>query len=358
MTRERFGGILDVFPTMADDSDPLTVGADAATSHGMASLKSGDVSKEAVKGMVVAGASAAGGAACAALGAPELAPLCATIAGKIAGPFMSWAGDVFGNMFGGPDPYPWGVAFDMTSRLLPVVQGLQQEGFVALGYVYTKLRDGFALSNLPGPYDPFAVLRFLGVPLVPTNKVHRYIDGYPTPNNNRVGPFWNYVVKKADGTYPRASEGEVIRSYRWGYDWMPPEWENAFIEIERVTNSGGTAAQVATLSRLLLADMVAWRKTLGGATMLALGELGAAAAAAEVTRQIAALKLLQHEQADQATLIALAEAIAFRRESLRAIGRGVTDGVSFLRFPPPMSAADQLRALQHAGFTSAAQLSA
>lgn len=297
-------------------------------------------------------------AACSALGAPELAPLCASIAGKIGGALADAFGQVFGDIFGGPDPFPWGHGFGVLVELNPVVLEVQHANFALLGLAASKLSDAFAAAGLPGTYDPLGVLRFLGLELVPT-RVH----DEPTATGGIVhGPVWSYMARDSSGAFVQTGAGIV--NYRWRYPSTPPDWYyGPFADLEtaeRVQHLDWT--EVKRRGEALIASMLAWRQQLIGATLIAVGQLGASAAAAEAQRQIEALRDVgvRNAQAraltDLAALLELARRIAERKATLEAYARGVTAGVTFLRIPKPLSPAEALRALARAGVTSAAQL--
>jgi len=342
----------------------VDAGVSAGTQSALASARAGDFSSDAVKKAIETGASVAAAGACTALGAPELAPLCAGVAGKIVGPIAGAVADLFERSFGGPTPAE--IGFSKIYHLAPVVQREVIDNFVSLGQAAMQITAARAAAGLP-PVDPWDVLRYLGADLVPTDTRHPYYD--PATDKIRIGPFWNYVEALPGGGYPEPSD-PAYRTliYQWGNPWQPPDFMGyQTSDVDPATGHFRIVGAPLNFSQLSYQTMspdeidrragdldraiVAWRRGLLTAAMVAMAGIGTEAAAVETARQLDALAAAKadadarQQLVDLAQLVELAADIAAKRAVLTAYGRGVTNGVTFLRSPPPRPAAEALAAL-------------
>jgi hypothetical protein len=341
----------------------VNAGADAA----FASAKAGDFSGDAASHAVTVGAQVAAAAGCTAVGFPELAPLCATVAGKIVGPIAESIGGAFQRAFGGPTPAE--IGFAALVHAAPHLQEAVIDNFGSLGQAQARLIEARAAAGLPY-VDPFDVLRYLGAELVPTDTAHPYVEP-PRYDVVKLGSSWNSSPRPAGGgEWPDPSDPAfpLPQVYQWGHPWMPPDFfgyqstsvdpatgryaivgaPGAFLTISYQTmGPDEIRGRLAALDKRI----AAWRRSLLTAAMVGMVAIGTEAAAVETQRQIEALAQAKREAdargelLEVAQLIDLAATIAKTRATLDAYGLGVTDGVTFLRIVPRPSAAQGLAAL-------------
>jgi hypothetical protein len=351
---------------VGEASASVDAGVSAGSDAALASAQSGDFSGDAAAHAVTVGAQVAAAAGCTAVGFPELAPLCATVAGKIVGPIAESIGGAWTRAFGGPLPAE--IGFAALVHAAPHIQEAVIENFVSLGQAQSKLVEARALAGLPY-VDPFDVLRYLGADLVPTDTAHPYVEP-PKYDAVKLGASWNYTPRPAGGgEWPDPSDPAfpLPQVYQWGHPWMPPDFHG--YQSSAVDASGryaivGAPGAFATISyqtmgpdeiraRLAALDkrIAAWRRSLLTAAMVGMVAIGTEAAAVETARQIEALAAAKREAdargqlVDLGELIALGATIAKTRATLDAYGLGVTDGVTFLRTVPRPSAAEGLATL-------------
>lgn len=326
---------------MGDASASVNAGVDAGEQAALASAQSGDISGDAVKKAITVGAQVAAVAACSAVGFPELAPLCALAASAIIGPIASAMVDFFDGLFGDAGPSIEGTQLRQGAEIVAHFEKLSAENFASLDMATGNLWRAFIASGLPGTYDPFAVLAYLGVELVPTEQ-------------------WPVLPLTIRGG--RVLRGPpVVGGVPWSAPWMPPDWlghfsddgatiSGALINAARINTSTQDAAKIAAYVDRLSAAVATWRRALLTAAMVATVQIGTEAAAVETAKQIEALAQAKREAdargelLEVAQLIELGATIAKTRAQLDAYGLGVTDGVTFLR-TVPRSAADGLAAL-------------
>jgi hypothetical protein len=346
---------------VGDASASVDAGVSAGSDAALASAASGDFSGDAAAHAITIGAEVAGAAACTAVGFPELAPLCATVVGKIVGPIAESIGGAFQKAFGGPSPAEIGFAAQV--RAAPHIQEAVIENFVSLGQAQSHIIEVRAAAGLPY-LDPFTVLAYLGADLVPTDTAHPYVEP-PSYAAVKYGPWWNYTPRPAGGGEwpdPSTPGYPLPQVYQWAHSWMPPDFHGY-----RHQTTGaivGAPANFTTISyqtmgpdeiraRLAALDkrIADWRRSLLTAAMLAVVAAGTEAAAVETARQLEALAQAKREAdtrgdvLDVAALLDLGATIAATRATLTAYGRGVTNGVTFLRTVPPRPAAEGLAAL-------------
>lgn len=328
---------------MGDASASVDAGVDAGGQAALASVQAGDISGDAVKEAITVGAQVAAVAACTAVGFPELAPLCSLAAAAIIGPIASAMVDFFDGLFGDAGPSIEGTQLRQGAEIVAHFEKLSAENFASLDMATGNLWRAFIASGLPGTYDPFAVLAYLGVELVPTEQ-------------------WPVLPSRVDRAGRVVRGPPVVGGAPWSAPWMPPDWLGHFsddgaqifgasINAAHINTSTQDADKIAAYVDRLSAAVAAWRHSLLAAAMVATVQIGTEAAAVETARQIEALAQAKREAdargqlLDVAALLDLGATIAATRATLTAYGRGVTNGVTFLRTVPPRPAAEGLAAL-------------